>query len=344
MGCEYTTAMVTSLIPLNAENTTELLDGFNPSMKHTVITAKPCVTASEAKLSTVIASETRQSPRRFAPRDNAGFTLLELLIGIVLFGVLSIGYYRDQRIETDISWAGVQAQRYQQVSTALGRFMSDNYALIQALPPTCSTVVFAANQPKPTVDISACSLTLINASTSSVVSNGMQPLVTELIASGYLSNTFDASFVWPGLGLVYQSYAGSFDDSKTDYPLAPFTYASLIQAMCNSKPVSDGNTCSTPELRSLVFNTQPFAENPNYFGMRRFERLSLMRENLGSKALMSYDDKMQTDGQLFGLGNKFFLDNPLVRHDNSASAGATFKGVAAIFALQNNFKPIEVSN
>jgi hypothetical protein len=77
--------------------------------------------------------------------------------------------------------------------------------------------------------------------------------------------------------------------------------------------------------------------------MRRFERLSLMRENLGSKALMSYDDAMQTDGQLFGLGNKFFLDNPLVRHDNSASAGATFKGVEAIFALQNNFKPIEVS-
>jgi hypothetical protein len=193
------------------------------------------------------------------------------------------------------------------------------------------------------VDISACSLTLISATTSSVVSNGMQPVLSELIVRGYLSNTFEASFVWPGLGLVYQSYAGSFDDSKTDYPLAPFTYASLIQSMCNSKPVSDTNTCTTPELRSLVFNTQPFAENSNYFGMRRTERLSLMRENLGAKALMSYDDAMQTDGQLFALGNKFFLDNPLVRHDNSASAGATFKGVEAIFALQNNFKPPEDS-
>ncbi len=270
-----------------------------------------------------------------------GFTLLELLIGIVLFGVLSIGYYRDQRIETDISWAGVQAQRYQQVSTALGRFMSDNYSSIKALPPICSKVVYAANQPKPIVDISTCSLS--TTATSSVVSNGMQPLVSELIASGYLSNTFDASFVWPGLGLVYQSYAGSFDPSKTDYPLAPFTYASLIQEMCNSKPVSATNTCTTPELRSLVFNTQPFAENSNYFGMRRTERLTLMRENLGAKALMSYDDAMQTEGQLFGLGNKFFLDNPLVRHDNSASAGSTFKGVEAIFALQNNFKPSEDS-
>lgn len=268
-----------------------------------------------------------------------GFTLLELLIGIVLFGVLSIGYYRDQRIETDISWAGVQAQRYQQVSTALGRFMSDNYSSIKALPPICSKVFYAANQPKPTVDISTCSLT--TSATSSVVSNGMQPLVSELIESGYLSNTFDASFVWPGLGLVYQSYAGSFDPSKTDYPLALFTYASLIQAMCNSKPVSASNTCTTPELRSLVFNSQPFAENTNFFGMRRTERLTLMRENLEAKALMSYDDAMQTDGQLFGLGNKFFLDNPLVRHDNSASAGATFKGVEAIFALQNNFNPSE---
>ncbi len=276
-----------------------------------------------------------------APVDAKGFTLLELLIGIVLFGVLSIGYYRDQRIETDISWAGVQAQRYQQVSTALGSFMSDNYSSIKALPPICSKVVYAANQPKPTVDISTCSLT--TTATSSVVSNGMQPLVSELIDSGYLSNTFDASFVWPGLGLVYLSYAGSFDPSKTDYPLAPFTYASLIQAMCNSKPVSATNTCTTPELRSLVFNTQPFAENPNYFGMRRTERLTLMRENLGAKALMSYDDAMQTDGQLFGLGNKFFLDNPLVRHDNSASSGSTFKGVAAIFALQNIFKPSEDS-
>jgi len=325
----------------NAENNPVTHEVFNLSMKHTVITAKPCVTASEAKLSTVIASETRQSPRRFAPRDNAGFTLLELLIGIVLFGVLSIGYYRDQRIETDISWAGVQAQRYQLVSTALGRFMSDNYSSIKALPPICSTVVYAANQPKPTVDVSTCSLT--TSATSSVVSNGMQPLVSELIDSGYLSNTFEASFVWPGLGLVYQSYAGSFDPSKTDYPLAPFTYASLIQAMCNSIPVSASNACTTPELRSLVFNSQPFAENPNYFGMRRTEGLSLMRETLGAKALMSYDDAMQTDGQLFGLGNKFFLDNPLVRHDNSASAGATFKGVAAIFALQNNYKPPEAS-
>jgi prepilin-type N-terminal cleavage/methylation domain-containing protein len=327
----------------NAENNPVTHEVFNLSMKHTVITAKPCVTASEAKQSNVIAKPLglKQSPRRFAPRDNAGFTLLELLIGIVLFGVLSIGYYRDQRIETDISWAGVQAQRYQQVSTALGRFMSDNYSSIKALPHNCSTVVYAANQPKPTVDVSTCSLT--TSATSSVVSNGMQPLVSELIESGYLSNTFEASFVWPGLGLVYQSYAGSFDPSKTDYPLAPFTYASLIQAMCNSKPVSDANTCTTPELRSLVFNSQPFAENPNYFGMRRTERLSWMRESLGSKALMSYDDAMQTEGQLYGLGNKFFLDNPLVRHDNSASSGSTFKGVAAIFALQNNYKKPEAS-
>ena len=271
-----------------------------------------------------------------------GFTLLELLIGIVLFGVLSIGYYRDQRIETDISLASLQAQRFQQVSTALGRFMSDNYSSIKALPFNCSTVVYAANPPKPNVSFSACSLTLTT-TTSSVVSNGLQPLVSELIASGYLSSTFDASFVWPGLGLVYQSYAGSFDPNKTDYPLAPLTYASLIQAMCNSKPVSATNTCTTPELRSLVFNTQPFAENPNYFGMRRGERLSLMRETLGAKALMSYDDAMQTDGQLFALGNKFFLDNPLLRHDNSASSGTTFKGVQAIFALQNNFKTSEAT-
>jgi prepilin-type N-terminal cleavage/methylation domain-containing protein len=265
----------------------------------------------------------------------AGFTLLELLIGIVLFGVLSIGYYRDQRIETDISLASLQAQRYQQVSTALGRFMSDNYSSIKALPHTCSTVVYAANQPKPNTNFSACRLT--TSATSSVVSNGMQPALSELIESGYLSNTFEASFVWTGMGLVYQSYAGSFDPSKTDYPLAPFIYASRIQAMCNSKPVSATNTCTTPELRSLVFNTQPFAENPNYFGMRRAERLTLMRETLGAKALMSYDDVLQTEGQLYALGNKFFLDNPLVRHDNSASTGATFKGVEAIFALQNNF-------
>ena len=275
--------------------------------------------------------------------DAKGFTLLELLIGIVLFGVLSIGYYRDQRIETDISLASLQAQRFQQVSAALGKFMSGNYSSIKALPATCSTVVYAANQPKPTVSFSACSLTLTTATTSSVVSNGLQPLVSELIASGYLSSTFDASFVWPGLGLVYQSYAGSFDPAKTDYPLAPLTYASLIQAMCNSKPVSAANTCTTPELRGLVFNTQPFAENPNYFGMRRGERLSLMRETLGAKALMSYDDAMQTDGQLFALGNKFFLDNPLLRHDNSASSGTTFKGVEHIFALQNNFKPSEAT-
>jgi hypothetical protein len=217
--------------------------------------------------------------------------------------------------------------------------MSDNYSSIKALPHTCSTVVYAANQPKPNTNFSACRLT--TSATSSVVSNGMQPALSELIESGYLSNTFEASFVWTGMGLVYQSYAGSFDPSKTDYPLAPFIYASRIQAMCNSKPVSATNTCTTPELRSLVFNSQPFAENPNYFGMRRTERLSLMRENLGAKALMSYDDAMQTDGQLYGLGNKFFLDNPLVRHDNSASSGSTFKGVEAIFALQNNFKPSE---
>jgi prepilin-type N-terminal cleavage/methylation domain-containing protein len=321
------------LLSMGFKLTLTLLYILNHRLNQAVTMTSDCVIANQAKQN--------RSPHRFFPRDDAGFTLLELLMGVVLFSILSIGYFRDQRIEADINWTSIQAQRYQQVSTALGSFMSDNYSSIKALPPTCSNVVYAANQPKPNADFSTCTLT--TRTTSSPVANGMQPTVAELIAGGYLSSGFNDSFVWPSLALVYQSYAGSFDASKTDYALAPVTYASQVQALCNSKPFSATNTCPNPELRSLVFNTQPFAENTNYFGMYRFERLSLMRETLGAKALMSYDDALKTDGQLYALGDKFFLDNPLVRYANSATPGTTFKGVEAILALHNKFNPGEIA-
>jgi hypothetical protein len=61
-----------TLASFNTENNPVTHKDFNVRMKHTVITAKPCVMASEAKQSTVIAKPLglKQSPRRFAPRDD----------------------------------------------------------------------------------------------------------------------------------------------------------------------------------------------------------------------------------------------------------------------------------
>ena len=273
-----------------------------------------------------------------------GFTLLELLIVLLLGALITTGLLRNQSIEADVGLALTQATRYQVLSAATGRYMADNYSGIKAIAandaasktPTCSIISLAADEPKIPVALNACNFK--TTATSSPVVNALQPTVNELQTAGYLSSNFDPRFVWPGLGVVYSAYKPP-TPTDTNYPVAAMVYATHVQALCNSKPVAVDNTCDQPQLRSLVFNTQPFADSRSWFRQSRLENLSTARDELGANGMVSYDYSFKDDGRLYSAGNVVSLDNPLRRNKNSSSADTVFKGVEGILAMQNLYQP-----
>lgn len=273
-----------------------------------------------------------------------GFTLLELLIVLVLGAMVSIGVLRNQSIEADTGLAITQASRYQTLSTALGRYMADNYSTLKTIAtqdalaktPTCGVIGLAADEPKAPLTLSGCDFKSI--ATSSPVVNALQPTVAELQAAGYVSTNFDARFVWPGLGVVFSPYTPS-TPSDNNYPVAAMVYATHIQALCNSKPWAVDNTCDQPQLRSLVFNTQPFANVSSLFRTSRMDNLSTARNELGANGLMSYDYAVKDDGRLYTTGNVVSMDNPIKYNSRNPPAGTTLKGLEGILAVQNLYQP-----
>ena len=272
-----------------------------------------------------------------------GFSLLELSLAITLAAMVSLGYLYNQNRETEFNNAKAQAGYFLTVNDAVGKYMLSFYDDLKTIPAICSTVrLTAGDTPAPTS--TSCKFTTGSASSVNNPANVMQPTVAELQKLGMLDKSFQDSFLWPTLSTVNSPYAITCDPTKspctTTANAAPAAYATRIQKWCDGVLVTPANnlSCATPQLKSLTFNAQPFADADigSFFKMARFEKLNTAISSMGGDGFMSLELILDSEGKgkLYGVGSKTSLDNPIL-YINAKDSSLSGRGIAGIMAVQN---------
>ena len=272
-----------------------------------------------------------------------GFSLLELSLAITLAAMVSLGYLYNQNRETEFNNAKAQAGYFLTVNDAVGKYMLSFYDDLKTIPAICSTVrLTAGDTPAPTS--TSCKFTTGSASSVNNPANVMQPTVAELQKLGMLDKSFQDSFLWPTLSTVNSPYAITCDPTKspctTTANAAPAAYATRIQKWCDGVLVTPANNlkCDMPQLKSLTFNAQPFAdaEIGSFFKMARFEKLNTAISSMGGDGFMSLELALDSEGKgkLYGVGGKTSLDNPIL-YINAKDSSVNKRGISGIMAIQN---------
>ena len=278
-------------------------------------------------------------------QSQTGFSLLELSLAIALAAMVSIGYLYNQTRDTEFNTAKAQAGYFLTVNDAVGKYMLSFYDDLnnKSIETACSAVnLTAGNTPAPTT----AKCVFQSGSASGVLSpaNVMQPTVAELQKLGMLDKSFQDSFLWPTLSTVNRPYASNCDPKTaactTTANAAPAAYATRIQKWCDGVLVTPTNNlrCDMPQLKSLTFNSQPFAdaEIGSFFKMARFEKLNTAISSMGGDGFMSLELALDNEGKgkLYGVGGKTSLDNPILFVDGK-NANVSNRGISGIMAIQN---------
>jgi hypothetical protein len=281
----------------------------------------------------------KQSPRCFAPRDDAGFGLLELMLAAMIAAGITLGYLYNQSRESAINQAQSQAGYYQMVSDAVAKYMAINYDQLKAItkPHTCANPQLFTEATANTAP-TGCGIKalFLSGSASSPVANGLQPTLTDLKTTGYLDANFSNSFLWPTQLTMYAA-----SGIKTGSSHAAPEYRVQIQAWCNGAAPSTDKVCEKPVLHGLVYNAQPFAANTtnSFVNFTRLDKLLQARTELGANAFISYDWALKKDASLYSDGNKNQLPN-LLKFTSGSDLGM---GVEGVLALQATYVPVQTS-
>jgi prepilin-type N-terminal cleavage/methylation domain-containing protein len=259
-----------------------------------------------------------------AKQTQTGFSLLEISVALMLLAAVTLGYLYNRSHQSAVSLARTQAGYYQMVSAAVSQYMTSNYNSLKTKDNTCSVVPLTTDSSAPPT-FSACNIdvVLVSGTTSSVksIANGMQPSLSELSQAGYLPANFSNGFLWPTAQVM--------KTNGTDFAAPELRVQ--IQRWCNGEVSSASNICDLPELRSLVYNAQPFAQESTsgVIDLTRMDKLLEARSYLGAYGLIAYDHILRKDGDLYSEGDKFKLPNPL-RFSSGSQAGLGLEGVLAL--------------
>ena len=305
--------------------------------KQSPVIASPSVIASEAKQS--------RSPRRFAPRDDAGFSLLEISLVIALGTMMTIGYLYNQSQDNQLSNAKVQAGYYLTVNDAVGKYMLNFYEDLKVIPPDCAQVrLTAGGVPSAIASTTNCKFTTGAASGVKSPTNALQPTVTELKKLTMLDSSFEDRFMWTTLNTVNSPKSTPCSPNcNTGTNTEPTRFVNRIQLWCNGSLLtgSAAATCATTmQLKSLTFNSQPFAPTDlgSFFKLSRNEMLGTSINTMGSNGFMSLETALDTEGngKLYGVGKQTSQTNPIVYFDSTDTSGKfNNKGITGIMAVKN---------
>lgn len=239
------------------------------------------------------------TPPRAAQR---GFTLIELSIVLVLMGMAITTFIVLQAQQTADNRSRAVAQTYTRMNKAVGGYLQTYYRQLITLPPECSRIYWAANSGTGRIKPSytGCSQSLqLNGGPVTLVANALQPTPKELASLGFLDggSAFVDSLPLQVLSAASPTLAfttGSWLVGEGGSGLVlPERFMVLIEFMCiNGGTVSVFNTtgaCTsgTLDLRSLVFNSQPY---------------NVQAADPSSQVLYRALDMLGTDGYLSGPG------------------------------------------
>ena len=280
-----------------------------------------------------------------APKQS-GFSLLEISLVIALGTMMTIGYLYNQSQDNQLSNAKVQAGYYLTVNDAVGKYMLNFYEDLKVIPPDCAQVrLTAGGVPSAIASTTNCKFTTGAASGVKSPTNALQPTVTELKKLTMLDSSFEDRFMWPTLSTVNGPKASGTctTDCLTGSNTEPSRFVNRIQLWCDGSLLSGTatKTCaSTIQLKSLTFNSQPFAPTDlgNFFKLSRHDILSTAIGVMGSNGMMSLETALDTDGngKIYGVGKQTSQTNPIVYFDSTApSSTLNNKGIAGIMAVQN---------
>jgi competence protein ComGC len=273
-------------------------------------------------------------------KKQPGFGLLELMLAAMIASGITLGYLYNQSRQSAINQSQSQAGYYQMVSDAVSKYMANNYNQLKAIskPKTCADPQLFTEAKAATAS-TGCTIqaTFLSGTSTSPVSNGLQPTLAELKNTGYLDANFSNSFLWPTQPTMYAAATAAAGSTYADSE-----YRVQIQAWCNGAAPTTDTVCDKPVLHSLVYNAQPFAANTvnGFINYSRFDRLLEARTSLGANAFISYEWALKKDDLLYSEGDKNQLPNVL-KYSGGSDAG---KGVEGVLALQATYMPMQVSS
>lgn len=273
-------------------------------------------------------------------QSQTGFSLLELSLAIALAAMVSIGYLYNQTRDTEFNNAKAQAGYFLTVNDAVGKYMLSFYDDLKIIPTECSSVrLTAGNTPSAISSSINCAFTTGSASGVLSPANVLQPTVADLQKLNVLDKSFQDSFLWSTLSTVNSPYASTCTTNCAATPnAAKAAFATQIQKWCNGVVIASADTCSSVQLKSLTFNSQPFADADigSFFKMARFEKLNTAISSLGGEGFMSLELALDNEGKgkLYGVGGKTSLDNPIL-YINAKDSSLSGRGIAGIMAIQN---------
>jgi len=285
-----------------------------------------------------------RSQRRFASRNDAGFSLLEISLVIALGTMASIGYLYNQSQDSQLSNAKVQAGYYLTVNDAVGKYMLTYFDDLKIIPPDCAQVrLTAGGVPSAIASTTNCKFTTGAASGVKSPTNALQPTVAELKSLTMLDSSFQDGFLWTTLNTVNGPKASCTTDCLTGTNTEPTRFVNRIQLWCNGTLLtgSDTATCATTmQLKSLTFNSQPFAptELGSFFKLSRTDMMSTAIHVMDSNGFMSLETGLDSEGKgmLYGVGKQTSQANPIVFFDSKDKTNnLNNRGITGIMALQN---------
>jgi hypothetical protein len=277
----------------------------------------------------------------------SGFSLLEISLVIALGTMMTIGYLYNQSQDNQLSNAKVQAGYYLTVNDAVGKYMLNFYEDLKVIPPDCAQVrLTAGGVPSAIASTTNCKFTTGAASGVKSPTNALQPTVTELKKLTMLDSSFEDRFMWPTLSTVNGPKASGTctTDCFTGSNTEPSRFVNRIQLWCDGimlKGPATATCATTMQLKSLTFNSQPFAPTDlgSFFKLSRNEMLGTAINTMGGNGMMSFETVLDAEGKgkLYGVGRQTSETNPIIYFD-STDTSSTFnnKGITGIMAVKNS--------
>jgi hypothetical protein len=230
------------------------------------------------------------------------------------------------------------------VNDAVGKYILNFFEDLKVIPPDCAQVrLTTGSVPSAIASTTNCKFTTGAASGVKSPTNALQPTVTELKKLTMLDSSFEDRFMWTTLNTVNGPKASCTTDCLTGSNTEPTRFVNRIQLWCDGSMLTGPSTATcatTMQLKSLTFNSQPFAPTNlgSFFKLSRHEMLSTAINAMGGDGMMSFEAVLDAEGKgkLYGVGRQTSETNPIVYFNRSNSKDtANNTGITGIMAVKN---------